>query len=79
MEESLGEAVAKFPPFDPETGDTVEGFLSKFVLIAEWVDSEGNRYLIRRSENGMGEGVASWDANGLLYEGLFGKFKEHQG
>lgn len=78
MADNLSDSIAKFPPIDPETGEHIEGFLGKFVVIAEWVDSEGSRYLVRRSENGMGEGVATWDINGLLYEALFGAFSSHQ-
>lgn len=78
MEEQQGARLARnieeFPPRDPETDEVIEGWLSKFVVMAEWIDKNGNRYLVKKSANGMGEAIATWDVKGLLFEGLFGAF-----
>jgi len=70
----LAKKIEEHPPIDPESGDQIQGFLGKFVVIAEWMDIDGNKYLVRRSGNGMGEPVPSWDVNGLMFESLHGKF-----
>ena len=69
----LAQAISELPPHDPD-GDEVEAMLTKFVLVSEWVDTEGNRYLTKRSATGMGENIPHWDEKGLLHEGLFGDF-----
>ena len=71
---ALVASVEEYPPTDPESGEQIEGFLGKFVILSEWMDNEGNRYLVRKSANGMGEQIPTWDTNGLLFEGLFGRF-----
>ena len=77
MEENAQGELAQFiqshPPSDPD-GDVIESVLTKFVLISEWVDGEGNRYLVRRYANGTGDNVPIWDIKGMLYESLSGGF-----
>lgn len=69
---SLLETIGNLPPVD-EDGDQVEAVLTKFVLVAEWVDAEGSKYLIKRSANGMGEPLPEWDIEGVLFHSLFAK------
>lgn len=75
-DQNLANAISEFPPHDPHDPDEseVEAMLTKFVVVSEWVDTEGNRYLAKRSATGMGESVPHWDVKGLLHEGLFGDF-----
>lgn len=70
----LAKKIEEHPPVDPESGEEINGFLGKFVVVSEWMDVQGNKYLVRRSGNGMGEAVATWDVNGMLFEGLHGHF-----
>ena len=78
MSETQQSALAKYisglPPLDNE-GEPVEAMLTKFILVAEWIDGEGSKYLTKRSANGVGESIATWDTKGLMFEALFGEFK----
>lgn len=70
----LAEHISGFPPVDDD-GDPITAVLTKFILIAEWIDAEGSRYITRRATNGEGDSVPSWDVSGLLVEALFGDLK----
>lgn len=69
----LAQHISELPPVDND-GEPVEAILTKFVLVAEWMDGEGSRYLTKRSANGVGENITPWDSKGMLFEALFGAF-----
>lgn len=70
--QELALQLSKLPPIDPETDKPIESFLVKYVVLAEWMDGSGSRYLVRRASTGTGEGISPWDYKGLLHEALFG-------
>lgn len=67
---TLAQAISHDPPLSD--GEPVEALLTKFVLVAEWMDADGNRWLTRRHGTGQGGGSTIWDAKGMMHEGLFG-------
>ncbi len=70
---ALAERISEYPPVDEEN-EKIESMLTKFVVVCEWIDGQGNRYLTKRSSDGTGEAIPGWDVKGLLHEGLFGDF-----
>lgn len=63
-EPELASAIAQHGP------DIEAGFLIGYVVVAEWIDSEGNRWLTRRSATGQGEYIPAWQMRGYLNEAL---------
>lgn len=46
--------------------------LTGWVIVADWMDDEGERWLTR----GYSSSLAKWHAFGLLHEALFGNWAE---
>lgn len=69
------DAISKDPPNDEE-GNPVTAMLTKCVLVIEWVDGKGQRYLTRRMLMADGSPCPAWDASGMLYEALNGGWQE---
>ncbi len=56
-------ALAGVPPREDVT-------LRGWVMTAEWVESDGQRFLTRL----VAEGTSSWQVKGYLHEGLFSRW-----
>ena len=48
-----------------------DSVLVGWVIIAEFIDEEGNRPLRRLDSNASGEGLVDWIRSGYLYDALF--------
>ena len=47
-----------------------------WVLVTEWMDGEGERWLNRIAGNAGGDNMVHWTANGLLHEALYGDWPD---
>lgn len=62
----LHDAIAEYTPDITEaTGGAV---LTGWVVIAEWMDADGKRYL----SNCIAENTTPWTARGMMHDVLFG-------
>lgn len=69
--DELIQTVSELPPIDDD-GQPIEAMLTKFVLVAEWMDSTGERWLTKSGVSGHGDKITEWDQKGLFHEALFG-------
>lgn len=69
----LGDQISNIPPLDSE-GEEIEAMLLKYVVVAEWIDPDGSRYMTRRAANTSGDGLPTWEYRGLLHEALYGQW-----
>lgn len=58
------------PPPDDDDGDGIRGqaICTGWVLVSEWMDETGERWLSR----GWAPSKAKWEADGMLHESLYG-------
>lgn len=63
IEQKLMEVLAEVPPVDRD-GEGNHYFPTRFVLISEWADLKGERWLAQTNS----EGMEPWDINGFLRE-----------
>jgi hypothetical protein len=49
-----------------------DGLLTGWVVVAEWMDESGERWLSKTHATG----TASWAAKGMMHEALFGDWPE---
>lgn len=61
----LAESIA-----DKVQPDIESAFLLGYVVLAEWMDADGTRWLTRNAGNGQGEFIPAWQLNGYLNEAL---------
>lgn len=62
--EAVHAAIQANPPADfVEKG----ALLTQWVVVAEWVTSDGQKWLSRMES----EGLTAWDRKGMLFEGLW--------
>ncbi len=73
--EELAYAISKHPPQDDE-GESKECMIMKFLVVAEWIDNDGIRWLTKYGANGNGEVLAEWDVKGMAHEALFGSWNK---
>lgn len=78
MRQRIGAAIqADGPDFDcglrPDTVATCTGW----VVVAEWMDSEGLKWLTKNSGDAGGETLTCWAMNGMLHEALLGEWPTH--
>ena len=52
-----------------------QAVLVGWIVIAEWVGSDGTRSLVRMSGTAGGAQPAPWQTRGYLHEALFGQWK----
>ena len=52
-----------------------QAVLVGWIVIAEWVASDGTRSLVRMSGTAGGSQPAPWQTRGYLHEALFGQWK----
>jgi hypothetical protein len=64
--EVVTEALTKAGP------EQFEGMCIGWVMVSEWVDTEGKRWLMRLDSNASNEGLASWTRMGYLFDAVFG-------
>jgi hypothetical protein len=64
--DSLADALSE--ALIPETTD--ERLLVNYVVVAEWVDMEGQRWLTRHDGDASGTRLPEWTAQGLLHNAL---------
>ena len=55
-----------------------QSVLVGWVVIAEWVGSDGTRSLVRMSGTAGGSQPAPWQTRGYLHEALFGQWKQDE-
>ena len=53
-----------------------QGVLTGFVLVAEWADLEGRRWLTRLHGNGHGALLPDWQVHGYLHNALHTPWNE---
>lgn len=70
-QDELAQDISEYPPVD-EDGNPIEAVLTRFVLLSEWMDAEGNDYLTMSHASGSGGSLSPWETKGMLYEALFG-------
>ena len=73
LQKAILDAISQDPPCDAE-GDQIEAFITKTVIVVEWIDGKGNRWLTRRTLLGDGSSGTTWDAGGMLHEALHGEW-----
>lgn len=66
IEIELANAIAE----KTEEGEMDSPLLLGFVVVAEWMDVEGTRFLTKRSGSGQGEALPQWSVRGYLNEAL---------
>lgn len=62
-----------------EDGPDFEGTvatLTGWVIVAEWMDSEGQKWLSKNSADAAGEQLTLWQTKGMLHEALFGDWQQ---
>ena len=79
MRQRIGQAIqADGPDFDcdirPGTVATVTGW----VVVAEWMDSEGVKWLSKNSGDAGGDTLTLWQMKGMLHEALLGDWEQEQ-
>jgi hypothetical protein len=62
-QEGIDRVIAAFPP-------KKEVLLTGWVVVAEWMDAGGDRFISRM----LSDGSTPWQAKGYLYEGLNGSW-----
>lgn len=64
------------PPPDGDSGEDVIGtaVLTGWVVVEEWMDSDGDRWLTR----GYAASKAKWEADGMIHETLYGDWPGRQ-
>ena len=68
---AAGEIVFRAVQSTHESDDDLEGSaLVGIVLVAEWLDPSGKRWLSRLSFGPNDEGLTTWQVNGYLHEAL---------
>ena len=45
--------------------------LTGFVILCEWMDDKGRRWLSRAAGNGSGESLSEWQVDGYLHNALY--------
>lgn len=55
---------------DMATNDE-QAFLSKLVLVSEWLSPSGEKWINLHRCNGSGEDIPRWDSAGLLHYALY--------
>lgn len=50
--------------------------LRGWVVVAEWLDPDGNRWLSKKAGGANAESIPDWQLNGYLHEALDGGFNE---
>ena len=55
---------------DKATNDE-SAFLSKLVLVSEWLSPSGEKWINLHRCNGSGEDIPRWDSAGLLHYALY--------
>ncbi len=53
----------------PGLGDR-ESILTSWVVVAEWMDDKGQRWLSKNNGDAAGETMTKWAVNGFLHEAL---------
>lgn len=53
------------------TTNDESAFLSKLVLVSEWLAPSGEKWINLHRCNGSGEDIPRWDSAGLLHYALF--------
>jgi hypothetical protein len=51
-------------------GECAQALLLGFVVVAEWMDPDGGRWLSRESGSGSGDDLPKWICRGYLNEAL---------
>jgi len=71
------DAISKDPPLGVDDQE-IAAFVTKCVVVVEWIDENGNRWLTRRTLMADGRPGPAWDAAGLLFEALHGEWQENK-
>lgn len=56
--------------FEDQDLHEIGGVLVGWVMVAEWMDLEGRRWLTRLDANADGENLPEWQRNGYLHNAL---------
>lgn len=67
---AISESFQRNAPWDPDDGKVIVGW----VVVCEWLDGDGKRWLSLNSGNADGEELPNWTRDGYLHEGLYGKW-----
>ncbi len=70
----IGEAIQADAPELDELDQTA--ICTGWVVVAEWMDTKGARWLSKNSGDAAGEGLTSWSMNGMLHEALVGEWPD---
>ena len=78
--QTMYEAISENGPIvredDEAQSDLETSVCTGWILITEWMDSRGMRWLSRVSGDAAGENLIHWTANGLLHEALYGEWPD---
>lgn len=54
----------------PGLDDGTESILTGWVVVAEWMDEKGGRWLSKNTGDAAGDTLTKWGMNGFLHEAL---------
>lgn len=71
-------AIQNANPFtDPE--GILDGVVTGWVLVTEWMTTDGGKWLSKTSADASGEKLPTWQERGYLHDALFGEWPSAEG